>query len=333
MISKMNPTLMGGSRIAIVFNGSPLFSGAAGSGESEIRRWIIENDWLEAVVALPDQLFYNTGIFTYFWVLTNRKSEQRQGKVQLIDCRDFSVPMWKSLGDKRKKISEDQIAEITRLYTEFTESEKVKILGNSEFGYLRVNIDRPLRAKWSVGLMKRALNHGDEADRIDETQREALLSIAGEPIFDSDTEFRKFIRDVVYKIPTKALNAAVKIAMIRDPSFEIVTDKRGKPKRDQTLADQELIPLPRENVSWDQDISHRVSSEGYKAAIRNYVEREVLPHVTDAWADFSKTKIGYEVPLTRHFYDYTPPRDLSDINTDIANVRADIDALTRDMSA
>ena len=150
MISKMKPPAEGGSRLAIVFNGSPLFTGAAGSGESEIRRWIIENDWLEAVVALPDQLFYNTGISTYFWIVTNVKSPERQGKVQLVDARDLFVKMRKSLGEKRKEISDAQIDEITRLYGEFTEGDRVKIFPNGAFGYLRVTVGRPLRLKWAV---------------------------------------------------------------------------------------------------------------------------------------------------------------------------------------
>jgi type I restriction enzyme M protein len=150
MISKMKPAAEGGSRIAIVFNGSPLFTGAAASGESEIRRWIIENDWLEAVVALPDQLFYNTGISTYFWVVTNRKSPERRGKVQLVDAREYWVKMRKSLGDKRKEISPAQIDEITRLYGEFSEGERVKIFPNEAFGYQRITVERPLRLRWKV---------------------------------------------------------------------------------------------------------------------------------------------------------------------------------------
>src|SRR5579872_775307 len=150
MISKMKPPEKGGSRLAIVFNGSPLFTGSAGSGESEIRRWIIENDWLEAVVALPDQLFYNTGISTYFWIVTNRKRPERQGKVQLVDARDYWVKMRKSLGDKRKEISEEQIEEVTRLYAEFKEDERVKIFLNESFGYQRITVERPLRLRWEV---------------------------------------------------------------------------------------------------------------------------------------------------------------------------------------
>ena len=143
MISKMKPADQGGSRLAIVFNGSPLFTGAAGSGESEIRRWIIENDWLDAVVALPDQLFYNTGISTYFWIVTNRKTPERRGKVQLVDARELFEKTRKSLGEKRKQISDAQIDEITRLYHDFTESDRVKILPNESFGFLRITVERP----------------------------------------------------------------------------------------------------------------------------------------------------------------------------------------------
>ena len=150
MISKMKPVEEGGSRVAIVFNGSPLFTGAAGSGESEIRRWIIENDWLEAVVALPDQLFYNTGISTYFWIVTNRKAPERRGEVQLVDARGSWEKMRKSLGEKRKQISEAQIAEIVRLYGAFEESERVKILPNEAFGAMRITVERPLRLRWEV---------------------------------------------------------------------------------------------------------------------------------------------------------------------------------------
>jgi type I restriction enzyme M protein len=150
MIAKMKPVEQGGSRLAIVFNGSPLFTGAAGSGESEIRRWIIENDWLEAVVALPDQLFYNTGISTYFWVVTNRKAPHRRGKVQLVDARSFRTKMPKSLGEKRKQVSDAQIDEIVRLYGAAAEGEHVKIFPNEAFGFLRITVERPLRLRWEI---------------------------------------------------------------------------------------------------------------------------------------------------------------------------------------
>ncbi len=333
MISKMKEPYRGGSRIAIVFNGSPLFSGGAGSGESEVRRWIIENDWLEAVVAMPDQLFYNTGIYTYFWVLTNRKSEQRRGKIQLIDAREFSVPMRKSLGDKRKRISEDQISEITRLYTDFTENEQVKIFRNQEFGTMRITVERPLRARWSIRAMKDALNAGEAEDRILESDREALLSIIGDNEFDTETDFKKFVRDIATSVKGRALTATTRLAMIRDDDYDIVTDNRGKSKPDTDLRDFENVLLPLEPVIWQQDVSNRLKQEHHRRVVENYMEREVLPHVPDAWVDHSKTKIGYEIPLTRHFYKYMPPRPLSEIDAEIDTIGAEINALMLEMSA
>jgi len=174
MISKMKPAAEGGSRIAIVFNGSPLFTGAAGSGESEIRRSIVENDWLEAVVALPDQLFYNTGISTYFWVVTNRKSAQRLGKVQLVDARELWVKMRKSLGEKRKQVSPEQIDEISRLYGAFEEGERVKILPNETFGFQRITVERPLRLRWTGEGLRERLEAGKAWAKLGEDEREAL---------------------------------------------------------------------------------------------------------------------------------------------------------------
>ena len=151
MISKMKPAEQGGSRVAIVFNGSPLFTGAAGSGESEIRRWIIENDWLEAVVALPDQLFYNTGISTYFWVVTNRKRPERRGKVQLVDARDL---VGEDAQEPRRQAQADQPTsrsrELVELYGAFEESERVKIFRNEQFGFQRITVERPLRLRWTI---------------------------------------------------------------------------------------------------------------------------------------------------------------------------------------
>ncbi len=150
MISKMKPVREGGSRIAIVFNGSPLFTGDAGSGESEIRRWIIENDWLEAIVGLPDQLFYNTGIYTYIWIVTNNKSEERRGKVQLIDAREYYKDMRKSLGNKRHYITDKQIEEIVDIYRSFKNSERSKIFENKDFGYYRIIVERPLQLNFQA---------------------------------------------------------------------------------------------------------------------------------------------------------------------------------------
>jgi type I restriction enzyme M protein len=191
MISKMKPVGEDGSRVAIVFNGSPLFTGGAGSGESEIRRWIIEHDWLEAVVALPDQLFYNTGIFTYFWIVTNRKAPQRKGEVQLVDARGSWEKMRKSLGEKRKRISGEQIAEIVSLYGAFEEGEHVKILPNEAFGAMRIVVERPLRLRWEVTeetLAAVASLADRKLSKVNENTREQLHAALAEHTGLSDTD-------------------------------------------------------------------------------------------------------------------------------------------------
>ncbi|MCO5184291.1 MAG: type I restriction-modification system subunit M [Anaerolineae bacterium] len=254
MLSKMQAR---GSRIAIVFNGSPLFTGDAGSGESDIRKWIIENDWLEAIVALPTDLFYNTGIATYIWLLTNRKPAQRRGKVQLIDATAQWVPMRKSLGSKRKQISDDQIAAITAEYAAFAESATCKIFDNADFGYTKVRVEQPLRhtAGTSTGT---GLMHQTHTDGI-------------------------------------------------------VRDKKGQPKADTKLRDYEKIPLTDD--------------------IDAYFEREVLPHVPDAWLDRSQDKVGYEINFTRYFYTYTPLRPLEEIKADILALEAETEGLLAEILA
>ena len=265
MVSKMKPPSQGGSRLAIVFNGSPLFTGAAGSGESEIRRWIIEQDWLEAVVALPDQLFYNTGISTYFWIVSNRKRPERQGKVQLVDARDLFEKMPKSLGDKRKRVAADQIDEIVRLYGDFTEGDRVKILPNESFVFQRVTVERPLV--------------GDD----------------GEPVLDS----------------------------------------KKRPKPDASLRDQENVPLPEGTPTWDESdegAAKRLAQPDHRRVVDDYIEAEVHPWVPDAWVDHTKTKLGYEIPLTRHFYKYVPPRPLAEIDAELKELEAEVQRLLAEVT-
>jgi type I restriction enzyme M protein len=327
MISKMQPPDEGGSRLAIVFNGSPLFTGGAGSGESEIRRWIIENDWLEAVVALPDQLFYNTGISTYFWIVTNRKSEKRKGKVQLVDARESWVKMRKSLGAKRKEISPDQIAEITRLYGEFTEGDRVKIFPNERFGYLRITVERPLRLRWQIdqetvsvlGQTTAWLKLSDE-DRADLMQRlESLVS--------SETTERDVLAKKIGKIPKPFEKALWDAVATRDSDAPVVVNRKGEPESDPELRDNENVPLPKLRVAWSEDPTSRLQSVEYRTAIEDYMKAEVLPYVSDAWVDYDKTKIGYEIPLTRHFYRYVPPRPRNEIDTEIKALEAEIQEL------
>lgn len=331
MIAKMKPSSEGGSRIAIVFNGSPLFTGAAGSGESEIRRWIIENDWLEAVVALPDNLFYNTGISTYFWIVSNRKSNERLGKVQLIDARSFFTKMRKALGAKRKEISDSQIDEITRIYGDFTESEYVKIFDNSAFGYQRITVERPLRASWqSNGFL--TLMDPTSWMREKETEIDAALQKLGVCTYKSAKEAENAFKSVLPNFTTKQIKEIVAVMRISNQDSPIVKDSNGKPEPDTDLRDNENVPLPTSATKWEHDVTARLETELCREAIDAYVKAEVLPYVPDAWVDFGKTKIGYEIPLTRHFYRYVPPRPLGEIDAEIKQLETQIQALLNEVT-
>ncbi|MTD44856.1 N-6 DNA methylase [Conexibacter sp. W3-3-2] len=305
MISKMKPAEEGGSRIAIVFNGSPLFTGAAGSGESEIRRWIIENDWLEAVVALPDQLFYNTGISTYVWVVTNAKAERRLGKVQLIDARERWEKMPKSLGEKRKRIADAGIAEIARWYEDFAETDTSKVFDNEAFGFRRVTVERPKRVR--VDLEGAGERMDGLADKLGEdvvaAVKAATASLkvpAGSSVADAATAIAKALP----KLPAAKKKLVVAAFLPRDPDGDVATDGKGRPEPDLELRDHESIPLV-ENVE-------------------DYIAREVLPHAPDAWVDESKSVVGYEIPLTRHFYRCLEPRSLEEIDAEIDEVEQEI---------
>ena len=331
MISKMKPVEQGGSRLAIVFNGSPLFTGGAGSGESEIRRWIIESDWLEAVVALPDQLFYNTGISTYFWVVTNRKSAERRGKVQLVDARESWVRMRKSLGEKRKQISDEQIAEITRLYGDFAENERVKIFRNAEFGYQRITVERPLRLRYTgEGARKRLLESRAFA-KLADGQREKLVVVVGSLSGLSATDPREALgaNGGLSKAEEKALLESL---AVRDPEAPGVAGKGGEPTPDADLREQENVPVPSGRIMFDPDTSQRLASAPYRRVVAEYVEAEVHSYVSDAWVDHAKTRIGYEIPLTRHFYRYVPPRPLEEIDAEIAKAEVEILELLREVT-
>ena len=372
MVSKMKPAAEGGSRLAIVFNGSPLFTGAAGSGESEIRRWIIENDWLEAVVALPDNLFYNTGISTYFWIVTNRKHEARRGKVQLIDARDLFVKMRKGLGEKRKEISPEQIDEITRLYGEFTEGDRVKIFPNHTFGYLRVTVERPLRLRWEITVdtiarlmssntfaklsdvgrgfangattatvLTAALSqlHGVSSSEPIEVERAitgALLSawkdVAGVIIEILPPPWPAGILAEVLDVKPALAKGFLESLAVRDEDAPAITDKKGNPEPDPDLRDNENVPLPPLPVTWVADPTERLATTEYRTAVEDYLRAEVHPYVADAWVDHDKTKIGYEIPLTRHFYKYTPPRPLAEIDAEIKALEVEIQRLLSEVT-
>jgi type I restriction enzyme M protein len=340
MISKMKSPGRGGSRLAIVFNGSPLFTGGAGSGESEIRRWIIENDWLDAIVALPDQLFYNTGISTYFWIVTNRKSAQRRGKVQLIDARGLWTKMPKSLGSKRKRMDRQQIAEITRLYTDFEQGEHVKIFPNEAFGFMRVTVERPLRAHYEVTTETlAAVEAAKQVAALDGEARERLMTglrgLRGERFAFDAEELKPRLADLVADLPKpKSLEKTLLGALIvRDRDDPIVTDRNGDPEPDPELRDHENVPLPTTSVAFKADPSARLGAKDYRRAVSDFMETEVLPYEPDAWVDHDKTKIGYEIPLTRYFYKYVPPRQVEQIDAEIKQLEREIQELLHEVTA
>ena len=327
MISKLRRPEEGGGRLAIVFNGSPLFTGAAGSGESEIRRWIIENDWLEGIVALPDQLFYNTGISTYFWIVTNRKRPDRRGKIQLLDARESFVKMRKSLGNKRNEISPEQIAEVTRLYGDFEENERVKILANESFGYQRITVERPLRLRYEVteGTLP-AIETSPGWTKLTEPDRLALVQLLERLAGFSSTDRTATARRLgsLPKAIEKALWDAISV---RDPEAPVIIDRKGHPEPDPDLRDNENVPLPGPTRGFEPDPTERLATATNRSAVDAYMAAEVLPYVPDAWVNHSKTKVGYEIAVTRQFYRYVPPRPLAKIDAEIRALEEEIAGL------
>ncbi|AUG57263.1 type I restriction-modification system subunit M [Acetivibrio saccincola] len=334
LISKMKQDEKG-SRIAIIFNGSPLFTGDAGSGESEIRRWIIENDMLEGIIALPDQLFYNTGISTYIWIVTNRKNNDpmkgpvRTGKIQLVNAVDFYQKMRKSLGNKRNEITEEQIKEITRIYGEFKENEYCKIFDNEDFGYQKIVIERPLRLNFQVteerinnlynetafsNLAKSkkkgtaGLKEIEKGRKLQQQIIETLKTMDSTILYKNRDEFTKVLKkafkDSDIKLDSALLKAILSAISEKDETADICVDSNGNPEPDPDLRDTENVPL--------------------KEDIYEYFKREVKPHVPDAWIDETKTKIGYEIPFTRHFYKYQPLRPSEEIMKEIIELEKSI---------
>ncbi|MBF4162581.1 SAM-dependent DNA methyltransferase [Nocardioides sp. CBS4Y-1] len=339
MISKMKTPEQGGSRVAIVFNGSPLFTGAAGSGESEIRRWIIENDWLEAVVALPDQLFYNTGISTYFWIVTNRKAPERRGMIQLVDARDRFQKMRKSLGEKRKQLADDHITEITKLYGDFTDSDRVKILPNESFGFLRVTVERPLRLRWEItdGTLA-AIRADKKLAKLQPDVLDTFIERLSENVGLTETD-RKIIANTVDPIlKTAGLATAQAKAVwanlaIQDPDAPAINNRKGDPEPDPDLRDQENVAVPTGTITrYEADATGRLASAEYVETVENHLITEVHPYVPDAWIDHTKTKIGHEIPLTRHFYKHAPSRTLVEIDAEITTLETEIQALLREVT-
>jgi len=335
MISKMRHNNEG-SRIAIVFNGSPLFSGGAGSGESDIRKWIIENDMLETIIAMPDQLFYNTGIYTYIWIVTNRKTPKRKGKIQLIDATSFYEKMSRSLGNKRNEISEQQIHEITNIYGNFIETRKSKIFDNEDFGYWRITVERPLRLNFQFSpqrierlkeesaFMKLAQSKkkGSKAqeeirqgEKLQENLMALLRGIQDRTLYRDREEFNQVLAQALekenLKLKAPLIKAVLNILSQRDEEAEICRDIHGAPEPDPQLRDYENVPL--------------------KQDIDGYFKQEVLPHVPDAWIDESKTVKGYEINFTRYFYQYKPLRSLQEIRADILALEKETEGMLQEV--
>lgn len=322
LISKMRPQSEGGSRIGIILNGSPLFTGGAGSGESEIRRYVLENDLLEAIVAMPNDMFFNTGIATYIWILSNNKPDHRQGQVQLINTSGMGNAMRKSLGSKRKFLDEQQIEEIVRLYGENEASKISKIFDTTDFGYRRITVERPLQLSY----------YPHDADKLEALQNDkaftklsselasdilAVLSSIDEDKIASRTAFKKALGDV--KLTASQFKLMQKHISVHDDEAELCRDSKGKLEANADLRDYENVPLSED--------------------INEYFAREVTPHVPLAWIDEKKRDakdgevgiVGYEIPFNRHFYEYVPPRPLEEIDAELETLNKEIMEMLREI--
>jgi type I restriction enzyme M protein len=330
MLSKMKKDEK--SRIAVITNGSPLFTGDAGSGESNIRKWIIENDYLEAIIGLPDQLFYNTGIRTYIWVLTNEKPSKRVGKIQLIDASTHYKKMRKSLGNKRNRLDDD-IKYILSLYDQFEDTDEIKIFDNNDFGYTKVVVERPLQlnyqvneerleniytvnnfSKLAVSKKKDLLEKQKEEDTGKVQQEKILNSLRkiDSKLFKNWDEFESQVQNALDSMDIKPafLKQIILALSEHDDTANYVTDNRNNKKPDPKLRDTEKIPL--------------------KKDVDEYFAEEVLKYYSDAWMDRKKDKIGYEINFTQYFYKYEPPRPLEEIEADIKAITAEIQELIKE---
>lgn len=332
LLSKMKPVSAEnpqGSRLAIIMNGSPLFTGDAGSGESEIRRYVLENDLVEGIVALPNDLFYNTGIATYIWILTNNKAPLTKGKVRLVNAVGFSKKMKKSMGSKRNEITDNQIDEIVKLYGDFQEHEHVKIFDNEDFGYSKITVERPLRLNFQTSeeriarvLEQKGFSNlasskkkGDaghfeieEGKKLQTQIVYVLRQLDREKLHQNREKFtatlKQAFKDAGISVSAPVLKAILSGLSEKDETADICMKNKTDQEPDADLRDTESVPL--------------------KEDIDEYFTREVLPHVPDAWIDESKTKIGYEIPFTRQFYKYTALRSSSEIMDEIRALEAEI---------
>jgi len=346
MLAHMKPPSEGGSRVAIIMNGSPLFTGDASSGESEIRRWILESDWLETLVALPEQMFYNTGIATYVWVLSNRKAKERRGKVHLIDATGFWTSMRKSLGDKRREIPPSKAAEILGIHKTFAEGEHSKLFPTTHFGYRKITVERPLRLNFQASTERiarldaepgfrnlavskkkagsKAALAEEEAGKADQEDIRVMLQRLPGKLFKDRAQFVAALDGVAeqagLKLAVPVRKAVLSALSERDEAAEICRDPDGNPEPDPELRDYENVPL-----------SER---------IEDYFAREVVPHVPDAWIntavrdekDGEVGRVGYEINFNRYFFQYVPSRPLEEIEGDIRKVEGEIMEMLKEVA-
>jgi type I restriction enzyme M protein len=342
MISHLKPESEGGGRASIIMNGSPLFTGDAGSGESEIRRWLLENDWVEAIIQLPEQIFYNTGISTYVWVLSNVKEEQRRGTVQLIDASDLWCPMRKSLGDKRRYIGEgrngdpDHVADIVCLYEAFDAAQqngkiddRVQVFNTEDFGYRKIRVERPLRVNLrpSADRIERVWDQRYFGRLDEEVQKQvvAMLHDMEDRVWDDYAAFRSHLKAELdahgISIRKKKRTDILDALSEKDPDAQPVRDTKNRIESDTDLRDYENVPLTED--------------------VFEYFEREVKPHVDDAFIDEDYTdekdgqvgRVGYEINFNRYFYEYDPPRPLDEIEADIRSIESDIVEMLQEVAA
>ncbi|MDY6054762.1 class I SAM-dependent DNA methyltransferase [Micrococcus sp.] len=323
--AKLRLPSQGGGRAGIVLNGSPLFTGGAGSGPSEIRRWLLESDLVEAIVALPTDMFMNTGIATYMWILDNNKAARRRGKVQLIDARTFFTKLRRNVGSKNKEVSDADRERILRIHAAFegqTEEDAPfsKVLTPDAFGYREITVERPLQMRFEVDEATEAAALATKAaQKLDDDARAALAgalaSLRGR-VWDNQATFsldlKKALRDHGAPAGAPLVKALIGAIGVHDPAAVVVKDAKGHLVPDPALRDTELVPFER--------------------TVHEYVQAEVAPHVPNAWIDETKTKIGYEIPFTRLFYAYEPPRPLEEIDAELKQLTAEIMELLQEVS-
>ncbi len=329
LVAKMRARQDGGSRIGIILNGSPLFTGGAGSGESEIRRYLLQHDLVESIIGLPTDMFYNTGIATYIWVLSNNKPAERKGKVQLINATGRASKMRKSLGSKRQYITDWDIDDIVRLYGAFEENDESKVFPVEAFGYRRITVERPLRLNFEASAERLAKLDDEKAIlKLDDAEQAALKAACkqlGEQCYTNRKAFTKALNAALkaegLKVGAPVQKAILNALSERDSDADICLDKQGNSEPDTGLRDNENVP--------------------YNESVFDYFDREVKPHVPDAWIDENKRDeldgrigiVGFEIPFNRHFYQFTPPRPLEEIDADLKACTDKIKQMIEELSA